>query len=223
MRAQAWVRVAAVAGALFFVLIVVQGPVLSSGPPALTDSTQKVYAYFSAHHSHLKLAAACYALAMSAILCWLPAFYGVLRRAMDEFAGLALGAAAGIVLAAAMSVSTAAIEATIACRFGEIDPSLTRVLYTLQQFTQGGILFGLLVAVGLAGVVSLQTGLFGRWFALSSLVLAVVSLAGGSAIAYANSTAQTLAAIGLSLDSLWVLAVSVLIYRRPALALSATA
>lgn len=122
-----------------------------------------------------------------------------------------------------MSVSTAAIEATIACRIGELDPSLTRVLSTLEQFTQGGILFGLLVAIGLAGVVSLQTGLYGRWFALSSLVLAVVSLVGGSSLAYANHTSQTLGAIGLSLDSLWILVLSVLIYRKPALALSATA
>jgi hypothetical protein len=46
---------------------------------------------------------------------------------------------------------------------------------------------------------------------------------GGSSLAYANRTSQTLGAIGLSLDSLWILVVSVLIYRKPALALSATA
>lgn len=223
MRASGWVRLTALAGVIFFVLIVLQGPVLDANAPSLTDSAQKVHSYFSAHHSRIKLSAAFYALAMAAILAWLPGFYGALRKAMQQFAGLAVAATAGIVLAAAMTVSSAAVEATIACRVGELDPNLVRVLYTLELFTQGGILFGLLVAVGVAGAVSLQTGLFGRWFGMLSLVFAAGSIVGGSAVAYANDTSQTLAAVFLSLDTLWVLIVSILLFRTPELALPATA
>jgi len=217
-----WVRLAAVAGVVFVILIVVQGPVLNGNSPKLTDSTQTVFNYFNAHHSRIKLSAALYAAAMSAILFWLPGLYGTLRRAMGN-AGLALAAAAGTVLAAAMSVATAAIEATLACQVGELGPSLARVFYTLELFTQGGILFGLLVAIGSTAAVSLQTGLFGRWFGLLSLLLAVGSLLGGSGLAYANNTAQALEVIMLSLDTLWVLLVSVQLLRKPQLALPAPA
>lgn len=221
MRATGWIRLAAGAGVLFFVLIVVQGPILNTNSPALTASAQKIFNYFNAHHSRIKLSAALYALAMAAILAWLPGFYGALRRAMHQVPGLAVSAAGGVVLATAMTVSTAAIEAVIACRIGEIDPTLVRVLFTLESFTQGGILFGLLVAIGSAGAISVQTGLWGRWFGPLSLLLAVGSLLGSMAIAYANDTAQTLGGVMLSLDTLWVLLVSILLFRKPELAVPA--
>jgi hypothetical protein len=220
MNDRLWVRLAAVAGVVFVILIIVQGPVLDANPPTLSDSAQKVFAYFSAHHARIKLSAAFYALAMSAVLFWIPALYGVLRRAMSGFGGLAIGAAAGTVLAAAMTVSTAAIEATLACRVGELGPTLARVLYTLQNFTQGGILFGLAVMLGCSAAVSLQSGLFGRWFGPLSVVLAVASIVGGSAVAYANNTAQAIGVVMLALDTLWVLFVSVMLLRKPQLALA---
>ena len=214
-----WVRLAAVAGMVFAVLIIVQGPVLGASSPQLTASAQKVFSYFSAHHSRIKLSAALYALAMAAVLFWLPGLYSVLRRAVSGYSGLAISAGAGIVLAAAMTVATAAIRATLACQVDALGPSLARVFYTLQLFTQGGILVGLLVAIGSTAAVSLQTRLYGRWFGLLSLALAIASVLAVSSLAYANNTAQALGAVMLSLDTLWILLVSILLFRKPQLAL----
>ena len=74
-----WVRWAAVAGVVFFVLILVSGPVLLGSGPTLTDSASKVFSYFVNHQSSLKASAALWGLAMSAALVWAAALFSALR------------------------------------------------------------------------------------------------------------------------------------------------
>ncbi len=49
-----WVRLTALAGVLFFVLIIVQGPVLQSTSPNVTDSAQKIFNYIRDHGKNLQ-------------------------------------------------------------------------------------------------------------------------------------------------------------------------
>ena len=213
------VRATMLAGLLFVVLIIVQGPVLNSSSPTVTDSAQKIFNYFSKHQGSIKASAALYGLAMSAVLIWFSGLFRALRKAEGGSAGLAVAALGGVVLAAAMSVITAAVEATTALRVHDLGASGARFFFTLQELAQAGILFGLLVLIGVTATVSLRTGLFARWFAAVSGVLAVVSIVGAFGIGSASSTIQTLAGVMLSLDTLWVLVVSIWVWRRPELAL----
>jgi len=212
------VRLTALAGVLFVVLIIVQGPVLT---PSLkvTDSAQKIFNSIRSHQGNIKASAALYGLAMSAVLLWAAGLFRVLRKAEGGAAGLAATALGGIALAAAMSVVAAATEAVTALRINDLSPSGARFYYTLSQFTQGGILFGLLVVVGATALVSLRTGLIGRWFGIVSVVLAVVSVVGAAGVSYASNTIQTVTGIGLILDTLWILVVSVYLWRQPELAI----
>ena len=219
MNEAKWVRFIALSGLAFVILIIVQGPVLNSSSPSLTDSAQKVYNYYRDHQGSIKASAFCYGLAMSAILVWISVLFRALRRAEGGNSGLALAALAGTGLAAAMSVTAAVIEATTALRIKNLLPSAAQVFFTLYQFAQGGILFGLAVLVGATAVVCLRTGLFHRWFTVVSLILAVVSIVGGTGIAFANNSLQGIAAAMLSLDTLWVLVVTVFLLRRPELAI----
>ena len=54
-----------------------------------------------------------------------------------------------------MQVVALAAQATTTLRTHELGASGVRVLFTFETLANGGILFGLLVAVGAAGVVSL--------------------------------------------------------------------
>ena len=58
-----------------------------------------------------------------------------------------------------MQVVALAAQATATLRTHELGASGVRVLFTFETLANGGILFGLLAAVGAAGVVSLKTGL----------------------------------------------------------------
>jgi hypothetical protein len=212
------VRLAALAGVAFFVLIVVQGPVLQGSTPTLTDSTTKIVNYFKNHQSDIKVAAVLYGLAMSAVLVWVSGASRALRKA-EGGPGLTITAVAGVGLAAAMSVVSAALEAATALRVHDLGPGGTRTLFTLQQFTQAGILFGLLVLIAATAAISMQHGLFGRWLNLASIVLVLVSVAGAIGIGSASKGVQALTGVALGLDSLWILVVSAHLWRKPELAI----
>ena len=184
-----WVRLAAVAGVAFVGLIVVAGPILSSSKPALSASGQTIFDYVSAHRSHLKLSAALAALAMTAFTLWLSGLFGFLRRATGGYSGPAVAAVAGGVLAASTGVASSAIKAATASKIGEIGPGSVHIFYTLVQFTNGGVLFGLTVVIAITAVATFASPLVGRWFALLSAILVVGSVLGAASIAYANSAA----------------------------------
>jgi hypothetical protein len=82
----------------------------------------------------------------------------------------------------------------------------------------GAILLGLLVGIGVSGIVSLQRHLFARWFAVASVVLALLWVVGAFTLGYAGAGLQTVAGIAVLLDSVWILLVSVFLWRDPALA-----
>jgi len=110
----------AVAGVLFVILIIVQGPVLGGRAPSLTSAPQKFFDYFDKHRGTVKASAALYGLAMSAVLVWATGLFCTLRKAEGGKAGLAVTALAGSVLAAAITVVSAAIEAATASRVGDL-------------------------------------------------------------------------------------------------------
>ncbi len=61
--------------------------------------------------------------------------------------------------------------------------------------------------------------LFGRWFALAGIVLAVLSTIGACTIGYDSSGLQATAGIAVLLDSVWILLISFFLLRDPNLAL----
>jgi hypothetical protein len=83
----------------------------------------------------------------------------------------------------------------------------------------GASLLGLLLVIGVTAFVSLQTKLFAGWFVVSSVVLALVSVIGAFTIGYDTSGIQVVAGVAIVLDSVWILLVSIFLWRDPALAL----
>jgi len=69
------------------------------------------------------------------------------------------------------------------------------------------------LTVGATAAVSLRHGLFARWVGVVGVVLAAVSFAGSFGIAY--SSVAGLVGVPLSLDTLFILVVSVFMWRTP--------
>ena len=163
-----------------------------------------------------------YGLAMPAALLFLSGLYRALREAEGGKAGLAVAALAGGVLAAASTVTGALILGVTATRIADIGPASSRLWWTMFQMSFGATLLGLLLAIGTTAIVSLETKLFPSWFAVASVILALLSIVGAFTIGYATTGIQTTAGIAVILDSIWIFLVSFFLWRDPKVALPRT-
>ena len=212
------VRVAALGGAAFFGLFLAFGS-LTRGTPSVTDSGQDTFNYIAAHDGRLQLAAVLFGLAMPAALLAVSGLFRALREAEGGRAGLAVAALGGGVLAAASTVTGALVLGTTATRIAEIGPASARLWWTMFEMSIGATLLGLLLLIGATAVVSLEAGLFPRWFGMASVILALVSIAGAFTIGYVTTGIQATAGIAAILDSVWIFLVGVFLWRDPELAL----
>lgn len=213
------VRLAALGGAVFFVLVVSYGT-LVTGAPSATDSRREIFTYLARHQDRLQVAAALIGLAMPAALLWVSGLFRALAKAEGGTAALGVAALGGGVLAAASTVTGALVLGTTTTRITDIGPAGARVWWTMYLLSTGATLLGLLLLIGATAVVCLRARLFARWFAVASIALALVSLIGAFTIGYDASGIQVVAGIAMLLDSVWILLVSVFLWRDPALAVS---
>jgi hypothetical protein len=209
------VRLCALAGLAFFVLIVVSGPILQTSMPSLTDSSGKIFRYLSTHVGKQKASGALAAFAMAAVLVWLAGHFSSLRKAEGGRSGFAVAALGGGILASAATVFSAAIQAATALRIHDIGLGGARLWFTITTFAGATPIVGLTILVGASAVVFLNNGMYARWFAWASGALAVVDLVGILAIAYGSNALQGIFAIGISLTLIWILVISVLLWRNP--------
>ena len=214
-----WVRVAALAGAAFFGLIVAVGT-LTSGAPAAADPATDVVAFLRDHQSQLQVAAGLLALAMPAALLFLSALYAALVKAEAGTGRLAVAALGGGVLAAASTVGSALLLGATAARFSDLGPATTHFFWSMWLMSIASVLLGQLLLVGATSAVSLRTGLFPRWFGVAGVVLVLASVVGTFAIGYTLTWVQVVAGIAVLLNSVWILVVSAYLWRRPTLAVA---
>jgi hypothetical protein len=209
--------VAALAGAIFFALVVVNSSLLS-GAPSAADPPEETFDYLADHHGRFQFSAVLWGIAMAAALVWLSGLFRALRRAEGGTPALALIALGGGVLAAATMLGGALVEGTAAVRIEDLEPGGASTYWTMYLLSFGATLFGLTLLIGGTAAISLRTRLFGRRFALVSALLVPVSMVGAVTIGYDGDAIQAVAGIAILLDSVWILAVSILLWRSPALA-----
>lgn len=209
------VRLCALAGIAFFVLILVAAPILQSGGPSLTDPSTKIFHYLATHTGRLKAAAALQSFAMAAVLVWLAAHFSSLRKAEGGRSGLAVAALGGGIVAAAATVVDGAILADTSLRIHDLGLGGARFFWTLSAFAGAGAIVGLTILVGASTLVILSSGMNSRWFGWVSGLLAVIDLVGILATAYVSSALQGIFAVGITLTSVWILILSVMLLRNP--------
>jgi hypothetical protein len=207
-------RLPALAGAVFFALIVVYAE-LRSPSPAATDPAREVAVYFARHHDRLQLGAVALALAMPAALIWSAGLVQALREVEGPSRLASLTALSGGIVAAAATLTGALAQGTTAVRFADLGAGGTRTGWTMVLLSLGGTLLGLMLVIGATTVVSLRTGLFARWFTVAGAVLVLVSLIGAFTIGYGSDAIQTIAAVAILLDGVWSLRVSLFMWRTP--------
>ena len=207
-------RLPALAGAVFFALVIVYSQ-LRTPAPAATDPAREVASYFARHQDRLQLGAVALGFAMPAVLIWLTGLIHMLREVEGPSRIASLTALGGGILAAASTVAAAPVQGTTAIRFVDLGAAGTRTGWTLVLLSLGGTLLGLMLVIGATAVVSLRTQIFARWFTVASGVLVLVSLIGAFTIGYGSDAIQIIAGIAVLLDSVWILLVSFFMWRNP--------
>jgi hypothetical protein len=207
------VRWAAVAGFVFFAALLVYVRARTD-VPAASDSRREVFSFVAAHADRLQVGAVALALAMPAALVFLAGLVRLLRSAEGHVSGAVITAFGGGTLAAASSVTTALILGTMATRFADLGAGATRTFWTMFLMSTGATLLGLMLSIGATAVVSARRRLFAAWFTIASAALALLSLAGAFTIGYSSDAIQIVAGAAVLLDSVWILIVSVFMWRR---------
>jgi hypothetical protein len=199
MREKGLARYAPLAGVAFFVLTVVT-IVLSNESPDSDDSTAKVVEYWTDNEDS-EVAAAFVATFASFFFLW---FAGSVRAtvARVEAAGgrLATLLFGGAVLSAAGLMTNNAIQFTVAETAGEVPPDVTQTLSVLYADFFFPISMGIAIFLLASGIAALSYGALPRWLGWAAVVLGVLIV-------------TPVWFVGLFGSVLWVLVVSVLLFR----------
>ena len=189
---------------------------LPGSPPKPNDSAAKIVKFVTDKNDQLRWAGFVGVLASIVLLGWLGAVWRLLRRAEGGVVRLAVGAALGAAMAAALFNAAGVLMSTVAIVGApSIGPSATRFFYLLfgGLGAAGGI--GLALFVGAASTVIIQTGVLPRALGWFGALIAVVLLVGGGTIASTRDVFFVCGFVGFIGFALWMLIASVLMYRLP--------
>jgi hypothetical protein len=207
-----WERYGALAGILAIILIVAS-VVVAGSPPKTSDSAEKILKYYRDNEGGLKASAFLGGLVTIPILWWAATLWAALRRADGGQPGLAVAAVLGLVFTATLQGVSGAISATVALELNNVGPTEAKFFYLLSLGLGAAGAFGVAVLVLATSAVALRTKVFPGWLGGAGLVLGAALTVSGASIA---STSDGLAALGLVailLWSLWVIVLSVLMFR----------
>jgi hypothetical protein len=206
-------RSLALAGIVATVLIVV-GAFLPGSPPKVDDSSAKIAKFLVDNSDQIRWGGFIAALGSVVLLGWLGAVWRLLRRAEGGAPMLAVGAAAGAVMAAALfNVGGVLLGVMGIVGPATMGASTTRTLYVVYNNVGAAGAMGLALFVGAFAIVILQTAVLPRVMGWLGALLALALLGSGGAIASTRDFFFVLGVIGFLGFALWTLIVSVMMYR----------
>jgi hypothetical protein len=207
-----WERYGALAGILAIALIVAS-VVTAGSPPKTSDSAAKIFKYFVDNKDGIKVSAILGGLVTIPILWWAAALWATLRRAEGGQPGLAVAAVLGLLLTAATQAVAGSINATVALNLNGVGPNGAKFFYILAFGLGATGAFGVAVLVLATSAVALRTKVFPMWLGAAGLVLAVALVVSGGSVASTNDGLAALGLVAILLWALWVITVSVLMFR----------
>jgi hypothetical protein len=202
-----WSSLLPLSGLVFGVLVVVGGPVLQGSTPDASASGAHVIAFYAAHRTRERLSDILLALAFAFFLLFAASLRGHLRRvaSAEAFATLVLAAAAVLV---AGQTAGEGIGFALANHPTHLGPGAAQALNVLEN---GAVLtssVGFLVFGIAAGLAILAGAPLPRWLGWTAIVIGILFV----------TPAEGIAAGALFL---WILAVSIVIWRSGAQARAA--
>lgn len=207
-----WERYGALAG-IVAVALIVASVVTAGTPPKSSDSAAKILKYFRDNQSEIKVSAFLGVLVTLPIFWWAGHLWAKLRRAERGRPRLTVVAVLGLAFAAASQLVAGAITATVALDLKNVPPTEAKFFYTLSLGLGAAGAMGLAVLVLATSVIALRTKVFPAWVGWPGIILFLLLVVSSAAIASTSDALATLGLVSILLWALWVIVVSVLMFR----------
>jgi hypothetical protein len=203
-------RLAAIGGLAFTILYVAHRLLQGTGPHS--SGAAAVAAYQAAHRGALLASEVAVALALLAFIAFLAGLVPVIWRAGQETLAVALAMSGGVFVAMGF-VSNAAETALIGVADAN-QPAAVLALNELQGRTP--IVWAITALVTALSLAILRTRLLGRWLGVAGLVAAAVFLLGSIFSVLGRTAEGGSSLIGVGLFIVWMLLLSVGLWRTAA-------
>jgi hypothetical protein len=203
-------RLAAIGGLAFTILYVAHRLLQGTGPDG--SGAAAVAAYQLAHRGALLASEVAVALALLAFIAFLAGLVPVIWRAGQETLAVALAMSGGVFVAMGF-VSNAAETALIGVADAN-QPAAVLALNELQGRTP--IVWAITALVTALSLAILRTRLLGRWLGVAGLVAAAVFLLGSIFSVLGRTAEGGSSLIGVGLFIVWMLLLSVGLWRTAA-------
>jgi len=203
-------RMAAIGGLAFTILYLAHRLLQGTGPDS--SSMEAVAAYQVAHRGTLLASEVAVGLALVAFIGFLAALVPVIWRAGQETLAVAVAISGGVFVAMGF-VSNAAETALIGVADAN-QPAAVLALNELQGRTP--VVWAITALVAALSLAIWRTGLVGRWLAVAGQAAAAVFLLGSVFSVLGPTPEGGLSLVGVGLFVVWMLAVSVGLWRTAA-------
>ena len=188
-------------GAFVVLLVLVGFAGLNGDTPAGDSSAQSVVAFYSGNETREVLASILFALSAVPLLFFSASLRDRLRAALPGPSTLPTVALAGGIVAAGGFLVAAGIHFALADSAGDIDPVAAQALNTLDAGFFLPFTTGIAVLLLASSITAIRTSVLPRWMGWVGAVLFV---------AYFTPAGF----VGFGLTGIWIVAASVLLYRR---------
>ena len=217
MDGSKWERYAALGGIVFVVTNIV-GAFLPGTPPSSDDSVTKIAQYFSDNSDKIACATLLLGIGFIGLLWWFGSLWRVMAKAEGERPRMAVVALAGLVVAGALAMVGAAVSSTVALRIDDnaVVQGTAKFFYIMSfvLFSAGG--FGIVVFVAAVTSLSYRTKMFAMWINVVGWLAAFAFLISTLGVVSDASWLFVAGLIAFLVWCVWIVAISVVLYRQPA-------
>lgn len=201
-------------GGILFVVLVAASAIIPGSPPKTSDSAAKIFKFVSDNGDELRWAAYIGGLAVIPLFWWLGSVWRLMRRGEGGSPRLAVGALGGVAFASVMAGIAGIILAVIPIYgVATLGKEPTRLFYVLSSNLGFATEFGVAVFVGAFSLVIVRSRVLPPIIGWLGLLVALVSIVGGAAVATTDDAIFAVAFAGFISFLVWVIIVSILMLR----------
>jgi hypothetical protein len=206
-----WERYAAVGGIVFVVMNVI-GALLPGSPPAADASAAKITEYFKDHTGAIEAAQIFLGVGVIGLVWWFGSLWRMMVRAEDGRPRMAVVALLALSATAGLALLSGALTSATALRIDDVGGG-SRFFYLLAGVIIATTGFGVVAFLGAVCALNYRTNFMPQWITYLGWLVAAGFLGGSLGSASDNTAFLVLGFISFLAWCVWIISVSVVMWR----------